>query len=337
MPTHQNHANEVQKELVKLGVITSDSNMISYKQIVGGGSANSIYEMIFENPSISFIQKVNTYNEDQDVRHEYTNQKILFENYINVPQPFFMKLTPNSRDNPYLVMEKVVGPRLVDVKEENPSQYEHLIEKLLLELFKIHNLNTKLFPKLLFPDIQENPFTLIDRKLHLINLYLERYLEDLEELIPVVKWLERNKESYPCERLVIVHGDYHSFNIIVQENQELKILDWTGIKISDFRMDVAYTATTESYTKEDGLSAKRRMKNVELIKNKYEQISGVKVEGISYFMILTCMFNLVRLYSQINNPEITGENEVTKDFFRSVYDYFLFLVDQIKEYFSEKN
>ncbi len=322
---------EVKDELVNFSEITANSQLISYNQIIGGGTSNHIYELCFENPSIKFIQKVFAdYVDNSDTELEYSNHKILFENNINVPQPYFIKLTPNTRNRSYFVMEKVDGPRLVDVKEAYPELYEQLIRKLMQELYKIHTLDPKLFPKILLPNIQENPFAPIDRKLEICQIYVENCPEELKELIPVHEWLEKNKINYPCEKLVVVHGDYHSFNILVTDDKDFKILDWNALGISDFRMDVAYTATPESYTSKTQ-SSEDRMKRANQIVGVYEEISKNKVEGLPYFMILSSTFNLIRLYSMINNTNITGENEETENFFRSVSDYFLFLRYLVKE------
>ncbi|MCE7743459.1 MAG: phosphotransferase [Candidatus Heimdallarchaeota archaeon] len=330
MSNESSHTLEVKQELVRIGMLAADSQLISYEQIVGGGSDCHIYELCFENSSIKFIQKVFTSNSDNPyAEFEYSNHKILFENNINVPQPYLLKLTPNTRDRPYFVMEKVEGPRLVEVKGNYPEQYEHLIRKLLQDLYKIHSLDPQLFPKIPLPNIQENPFAPIDRKLERSKKHLDKYPKDLKELIPVHEWLEKNKTNYPCEHLAVVHGDYHSFNILVTEDKDFKILDWNDVVISDFRMDVAYTATSESYTSKTQ-SSENRMKRANQIVGVYEEISKNKVEGLPYFMVLNSTFNLIRLYSMINNTSITGENEETKKFFISVYDYFLFLADIIE-------
>ena len=326
------HALEIQQELVELQVVSTDSSLISYNQIEGGGTANTFFEMCFENPSVKFIQKIDKYyqNGEQSAESEYNYMKILYENGFSIPQPFFLKLVPNTRNLLYYVMEKIEGLRLVEVKEKNPNQYEKLIENLIKELYKIHNLDPLLFPTIPTFDIKENPHAAIDEKLTIGKLYLERYPEDLAELRSVFEWLEKNKDHYPCNELVVNHGDFHSFNIIVQENHEFKILDWNAMSLNDYRMDVAYTATTESYF-DKNQTMKDRMDRVFWISNVYEQISGKKIEGLVFFMILAATFNLIRLYSQINNPDITGENEKTKEFFKIVNDYFLFLAYVIKK------
>lgn len=184
MSNEKNHALEVLQELVNFSEITTDSQLINYDQIIGGGSDCHIYELCFENPSIKFIQKVFTDNEDNPwAEFEYSNLKILFENNINVPQPYFLKLTPNTRDRPYLVMEKVEGPRLAEVKGNYPEQYEQLIRKLLLDLYKIHSLDPKLFPEIPLPNIQENPFEPIEIKLErsalIIKSSISRKIQNL--------------------------------------------------------------------------------------------------------------------------------------------------------------
>ena len=339
------HALEVQRELEKLSIIPTDSSLVSYNRTIGGGSANIFFELSFENSSRIFLQKIFLYKDcDESATFEYNTLKTLFENNLNVPQPYFLKATPNTRNSPYFVMEKIEGLRLVDVKIRNPSLYDQLMEKLLKGLFKIHNLDLRLFPTIPIPNIQENPYAPIDQKLTVFKIYLEGCPEELKELKPVFEWLERNKTHYPCEELVVTHGDYHSFNILVQEDQVFKILDWNSMSLNDFRMDVAYTVTTESYFDEKQTS-KERLNRASLLASKYERISGKKIEGLLYFMILGCNFNLIRLYSQIHNPNITGETKETIAFFHSVNDYFLFLayvieetcnleLKQIKEYFS---
>ncbi len=352
MSLKHNHAFEVQQELAKLGLIEADSRLVSYDQISGGGATGTIFELCFENPSVKFIQKIDNYDMGGDEREEYEinfkfeyiQLKTLFENGLSVPQPYFLKLVPNTRNLPYYVMEKVEGLRLVEVKERNPDQYEQLMEKLLVKLYEIHNLAPQLFQPIPIDDVQKNPYASIDNKLKVFKIYLDGYPEELKEIKPIYVWLEKNKTHYPCEKLVVTHGDYHSFNIIVQRNQEFKTIDWGSLSLRDFRTDVAYTATTESYFDKEQ-TFEDRMARVSLIANIYEKISGQKIDGLVYFIVLTSAFNLIRLYSQINNPKMTGENEDTKEFFMQVSDYFLFLtyiiektckieLKQIKEYFK---
>ena len=140
---------------------------------------------------------------------------------------------------------------------------------------------------------------------------------------PVIDWLENNKTNNPCRKLVVIHGDYHPLNIIVQEDLKYQILDWTGAHISDFRMDLGFTTVV--------ISSGVRKNLAPMIVSAYEQISGSKVENLSYFMILANTFNLIRFYSGINNPTITNETEDTMNFFKSVKEYPMLLVELVKK------
>ena len=110
----------------------------------------------------------------------------------------------------------------------------------------------------------------------------------------LVNWLDEKKFENPCEELVIIHGDYHPFNIIVDENRTYQILDWTGINISDFRRDLSFATVA--------LSAGTGRSLAPEFSSKYEEYTGKMVKNLEYFMILSSVWNLLRWYSGINNP-----------------------------------
>ncbi len=317
------HALEVQKELKKLNIIPDNSEINSYRQLQGGADT-TIFEISFHNQSKKYIQRIFRPNvSTQSAKFEYSVQKTLFENGISVPQTYLMKLTPNTRERSYFIMEKIEGTILEQVLDRNPEQLMQLIEKLLQELHKIHTIDPKLLPQILSPDIQKNPFAVVDQLLKRRKSVIERFPKELNELKPVIDWLEKNKTNNPCKKLVVIHGDYHPLNIIVQEDQKFQILDWTGVNISDFRMDLGFPVVA--------ISGLAKMNLAPMIANTYEKISGSKVENLSYFMILANTYNLIRFYSGINNPKITDETEDTMSFFKSFKEYPLFLVELVKE------
>jgi aminoglycoside phosphotransferase (APT) family kinase protein len=325
------HAQEVHGELAKHNIIPEDSKLISYKQLQGGADTK-IFEIIFHDLTTKYIQRVfRSGASNKAAEFEYSVQKILYENGIKAPKPFLLKPTPNSRERPYFIMEKIEGTPFEQVLDNNPEQFSQLIYKFLQELHKIHTIDQKLFPQIPSPDFQKNPFAPIDQILKHRRLIIEKYPEELNELKPVFEWLENNKTNNPCKKAVVIHGDYHQANIIVQENQEYRILDWTGININDFRMDLGFSAVTIGcFPKYEKIVGSKK-KLTQMIVNTYEQISGSKVENLPYFMILTNTYNLLRLYSIINNPTITNENEQSKNFFKVISEYPLYLAELVKE------
>ncbi|KKM76426.1 hypothetical protein LCGC14_1380220 [marine sediment metagenome] len=121
---------------------------------------------------------------------------------------------------------------------------------------------------------------------------------------------------------MLIHGDFHANNVIVNKKQELVVLDWSNVTINDYRIDLAFTITTAEGV--GGFELKS------IIINLYEQIRSIKVNDIEFFMILSNFFNLLRIYSGVHNPEITGENEETKNSFRDeLGSYISYLHDLI--------
>ncbi|MHA1447605.1 MAG: phosphotransferase family protein, partial [Candidatus Heimdallarchaeaceae archaeon] len=301
------HALEVMQELKKFKVISDNSELENYKQIQGGADT-TMFEISFLNHSKKYIQRIYGRNaSNETAESEYNVQKTLFENNVNVPETYLVKLTPNTREKPYFIMEKIEGTRLDLVFFKNPEKLEQLIEMLLLELYKIHTIDPKLFPQISSPDIQKNPFAPIEHTLFRRKYFFDKYPNELSELKPVIDWLENNKTKNPCKELVIIHGDYHSQNIMVQDDSELRILDWSNISIRDFREDLGFTTVGLCIGAKENLEYK--------IADSYEQISGTKVDNLGYFMILASIFNLIRFYSCANNHSITNETEDTVEFF----------------------
>ena len=313
---------EVQTELERIGVIPKDSEIELYNQIHGGADT-TIFEIGFKNHSTRYVQRIfrpSTGIESSEF--EYTIQKTMFENGLNVPETFLIKHPPNAWDRTYFIMKKIEGRGINDILENNPEKFEEIAERFMLELHKIHSINPDLFPQIPRADIQKDPFAVITKTLRRAKATIEKFHEELAELRLVVDWLEENKSNNPCEELVVIHSDYHPFNIIVEEDGTFQILDWTGINISDYRRDLGFSIIA--------ISAGVGIDQVPKFQKIYEKISGKKVENLEYFMVLASVYNLMRFYSGMNNPSITNETEDTMAFFKSISDYPLFVVELVK-------
>ncbi|MGY5881014.1 MAG: aminoglycoside phosphotransferase family protein [Candidatus Thorarchaeota archaeon] len=337
IPTENEYAIELQNELVKEGIVPPDSKIELYSQ-VHGGADTTIFEIGFENQPTQYIQRIlRPSTSKKSAEFEFSNQTILFENGINVPETFFIRHPPNLYNRTYYVMKKIQGRGLNEILAQHPDRFEEVTNKYIHEMTRIHSTDPKLFPKIPTPDIQKNPYDAINRSLSSVKDRIVRYSEDLVELAEVVSWLDEKKNENPCEELVVIHGDYHPYNIVVDEQQTFQILDWTGINISDFRRDLSFATVA--------LSAGSGRNLAPLFANKYEQFTGKKVKNLEYFMILSSIWNLLRMYSGLNNPAINNEGEEILAFFKSIQYYPLLLVElakeecgidlkQIKKYFS---
>jgi aminoglycoside phosphotransferase (APT) family kinase protein len=54
--------------------------------------------------------------------------------------------------------------------------------------------------------------------------------------------IERLRETKPSQaRAVVCHGDFHPFNLLVDEAGDVTVLDWTGAAIAPAAFDIAFT------------------------------------------------------------------------------------------------
>ncbi|MGY5858656.1 MAG: aminoglycoside phosphotransferase family protein [Candidatus Thorarchaeota archaeon] len=322
-PAENEHAIELMKELMEKQIIPESSKIEVYTQ-VHGGADTTIFEIGFKDHSTRYIQRILRETVPKEAAEfEYANQTILFENGISVPETYFINYPPNSYGRNYYVMKKIEGKGLNEIFLENPEQFDDITNKYIQEMIKIHSIDPNLFPLIPRKDIQKKPYTVIDHALAGVKLKIEKYPDDLAELNQVVNWLDEHKKENPCEELVVIHGDYHPFNIIVDDQQKYQILDWTGINISDFRQDISFATVTLSSAVGQNLA--------KLFMYKYEQFTGKKVKNLEYFMILSSIWNLMRMYSGLNNPGINNEGEEILQFFKSIQFYPLLLIDLVKE------
>ncbi|MHA2425018.1 MAG: phosphotransferase family protein [Candidatus Thorarchaeota archaeon] len=317
------HASELLDDLVREGIIQKNAEIEFYEQLHGGADT-TIFEIGFKDITSTFVQRIfRPMVSDASAEFEYSVQKTLFENGINVPKTYFIKYAPNTYDRPYFVMDKIQGITITEAFQRNPNRFDELMDMFIRNLYMIHSIDPKLFPQVPTLDIQNNPFAVIDQSLRRPKREIASYPDDLKELSLLVDWLEKHKADNPCGELVVIHGDYHTFNLLIDRNENLQILDWTGINISDYRRDLGFSTVAMSAGAPENIAP--------LITTKYELLSGKKVKNLEYFMILSNVHNLMRLYSGLNNSAITNDNEATLAFFKNIKDYPLFLVNLVRE------
>jgi len=63
---------------------------------------------------------------------------------------------------------------------------------------------------------------------------------ELPWVLDIAEWLIKKRPPEP-KSLVICHGDFHPFNILIQEGKITGVLDWGGTLIADPAMDIANT------------------------------------------------------------------------------------------------
>lgn len=103
-------------------------------------------------------------------------------------------------------------------------------------------------------------------------------------LVGVVQWLEQRKEAAWCERPVILHRDYHPWNVLVDGVEgvdgctRLWVLDWDW-QVGDPRFDLAWTCTLMQRSGGDAFA--------KAVREEYARLSSRSLDDIAYFEVLT--------------------------------------------------
>jgi aminoglycoside phosphotransferase (APT) family kinase protein len=61
-----------------------------------------------------------------------------------------------------------------------------------------------------------------------------------EWLQPGLRWVIENRPEDP-DRLVVCHGDFHPFNILIKGGEVSGVLDWSGFLVADPAYDIGIT------------------------------------------------------------------------------------------------
>jgi aminoglycoside phosphotransferase (APT) family kinase protein len=222
-----------------------------------------------------------------------------------------------------MIMERVQGEILADYLFEKVTIEERkpIMTRFIKEMVSLHMLEWRsLFPRTdrAHRDISSNPYFFVERVLQRPKAMINKY--HIDELRPLIDWLDTDKQK--CEIPVLLHGDYHMNNIILTPKGDLVVIDWADIKVGDYRYDLGFSIVTTSSAGSDVTETFTKL---------YESLSGKQVKNISYFMVLSSLGNILRCYSAIINPEITNENETTKNMFLvEYYNYTKYLVTMVE-------
>ena len=118
------HAVELRDDLASEGIIPEDSEITFYEQLHGGADT-TIFEIGFRDVSNTYVQRIfRPMVSDAGAEFEYSVQKTLHENGINVPKTYFIKYAPNTYDRPYFVMDKIEGITITEAFQRNPDRYD---------------------------------------------------------------------------------------------------------------------------------------------------------------------------------------------------------------------
>jgi aminoglycoside phosphotransferase (APT) family kinase protein len=178
---------------------------------------------------------------------------------------------------PWIVMERIHGAPME--WEDRRPELQALFCGLMARLHALNGSD-------ILPDSPlaraRDPYGFIDGELSTLATSLSR-LEGSEppSLRDALAWLRSRRSAVPCERLVVLHGDFHRNNILLRADGAPFVIDWSNVRLGDCRSELAWTRLlTRASARLDGGAGELR---------RYERSAGTQVSGIEYFEVAACL------------------------------------------------
>jgi len=204
---------------------------------------------------------------------------------VGYPVPRVLGLTrdPSPFGGPYLIMERIHGVSLGlsywGASEDQREASQTVLYRLMVALHTLEG-------SAILPDSSlahsRDPYGFIDQEIAVLSDLVGR-LEgaDPPSFRDILAWLIARRSTVPCERLSILHGDFHHNNVLVRADGTSFVIDLSNVRLGDYRTDIAWPRLiTRSVALPDGGASELRI---------YERIAGKAVSQIEYFEVIAAM------------------------------------------------
>lgn len=230
-------------------------------------------------------------NSIQKSEREFKAMKRLYEADFPVPEVLILELDISYLGKPFVIMEKIDGQSMGKVIDNSSENKKQKLLNLFCSIFvKLHKLDWKPFVSDLSLKAEKSSevFQYEILKMHSYLQTFQKY-----EFKPVLDWLKGRMSDICWRSLSVIHLDYHPYNILLTDDGAPFVIDWTNVRIFDYRFDLAWTLLlTSTY---DNPEAR------ELILSEYEKIANYKVEQIEYFEVAASLRRLFSISVSLSN------------------------------------
>jgi aminoglycoside phosphotransferase (APT) family kinase protein len=162
--------------------------------------------------------------------------------------------------------------------EAGSQDSQALLCRLMAELHALEG--SDILPEASLADARD-AYSSVDVELSALSALLSR-LEEREppSLRDALAWLSARRSKVPCQRLAVVHGDFHPNNVLLRADGAAFVIDWSNVRLADYRSDLAWTRLiTRADAWPDRGEAELRL---------YKQFAGHEVPMIEYFEVAAC-------------------------------------------------
>ncbi|AWE07287.1 aminoglycoside phosphotransferase [Lysinibacillus sp. 2017] len=177
------------------------------------GNTAQIY--LYEN---KIIKVFNDFLPDTESSYEANKQKYAYSCGLSVPKIFDVTTIDGKQA---IIMEFVKGKTIGNLLLENMDQAEYYMNISIEIQQKIHRIEAD--------------------SLEPMSLKLHRQIESALDLDTRQKNALLQKMDTITYKKRLCHGDFHMFNLIMSDNQQVTIIDWVDSSAGDLRADVYRT------------------------------------------------------------------------------------------------
>lgn len=176
---------------------------------------NTAQIFLYEN---KIIKVFNDFLPDTESLYEANKQKYAYSCGLSVPKIFDVTTIDGKQA---IIMEFVKGKTIGNLLLENMDQAEYYMNVSIYIQQKIHRIEAE--------------------SLEPMSLKLHRQIESAHDLDIRQKNALLQKMDMITYKKRLCHGDFHMFNLIMSDNQQVTIIDWVDSSAGDLRADVYRT------------------------------------------------------------------------------------------------
>jgi len=227
----------------------------------------------------------------QKSAREFNAMKQLYEIGYPVPQVLLLKTDGALFGKPFVIMERIVGRSLGAIADESPMQKKLELLTLLCQMFvDLHTLDWRPFAS--DPSLYETQrmSESAARALSEWQGYVHTF--QMSAFDPIFDWLQARLADVEFGQPCVVHGDYHPDNILMRGDGAAFVIDWGGVSVSDFRIDLAWTLLL--------MSSYGTPEARDMVLGGYERAAGRRVDQIEYFEVIACLRRLFDILASLS-------------------------------------
>lgn len=286
------------------------------KSLKSGWAGEIISFKLNNNPQRYIIK---TYNSSKsgikNIKQEWEALNMLYRVNYPVPKPIFSNFIEGK---PFIVMEEIKGESLWDCYQNNNAKCrEKLLSDFVIIFFKLHHLDISIVKN---KTIKNNTEYFIDQEINEIEELVKE--NNLGYFTDIIDWLKAEKlKVINCE-LAIIHRDYHPWNVIVNKNKQLYVIDLL-CGIGDYRFDLAWMCTLMERSGFEEFSNE--------VFNKYRELKGEDIKNFEYFKVFSTLRWLINVISSLKTGDNLNEtrNEEFKEFILPLIKKAFKLIEEI--------